>query len=143
MADETAAMPQTTITVNGPMPEELRGFNWGAFFLSWIWAVNHRVWIGLGILVLSLLSMIQGIGFVFSILSFIGCIVLGIKGNSLAWKHRKFESVEQFRAVQQAWTRWGLVVFIVLLIAMLAFSYYIFSVVGIDSFIGTPVPQIT
>ena len=143
MADEIAAMPQTADSVNGPFPEELRGFNWGAFFLSWIWAVNHRIWIGLGILVLSLLSMIQGIGFIFSILGFIACVVFGFKGNALAWKHRKFENVEQFQAVQQAWARWGFVVFVVVFVATLAFMYYIYSIVGIDSLLDTPAPQVT
>ena len=29
------------------VPEEIKGWNWGAFFLSAIWSIAHSVWIGL------------------------------------------------------------------------------------------------
>lgn len=35
-------------------------------------------------------------------------ITLGFFGNELAWKNRKWESIEQFKAVQRAWAGWGL-----------------------------------
>ncbi len=64
--------------VNGPLPSELTGWNWGAFLMSWIWAIGNKTYIGL----LALLSPI----------SLIVSIVLGVKGNEWAWKNRKFES---------------------------------------------------
>ena len=84
----------TVSGVNGPMPAELHGWNWGAFCLSWIWGIGNRTYI-------SFLMFL-------SPLNFIMPFVLGAKGNEWAWKNRKFESVAQFRATQKAWTIWGL-----------------------------------
>ena len=82
--------------VNGPMPAELHGWNWGAFCLTWIWGIANS----------SYLAFLCFIPFVNVIMVFI----LGAKGNEWAWTHRKFESVAQFKAVQKAWTTWGLVI---------------------------------
>lgn len=83
---------------SGQFPQELAGWNWGAFFLGWIWA----------------LGMSNIIGFLLCFfLSGIGNIIVGIKGNEWAWNSRKFDSVEQFKAVQHAWAVWGVVLFII------------------------------
>lgn len=84
---------------NGPMPEEIKGWNWGAFLLSWIWAIGHNVWIGL-------IALIPYAGFVMA-------IVLGVKGSEWAWQNRAFSSVEEYKTIQKAWTKWGIIVFIV------------------------------
>lgn len=84
--------------INGPFPAELNHWNWGAFLLSWIWAIGNQTWIGL-------LALIPYVNFVVA-------IVLGVKGNEWAWQHRKFESVEQFKAVQSAWTKWGVILLV-------------------------------
>ena len=44
---------------------------------------------------------------------------LGAKGNELAWEHRKFASVEQYKDVQNAWKSWGFIL-IILQIALVA-----------------------
>ena len=85
----------TVSGVNGPMPVELHGWNWGAFCLTWIWGIANS----------SYLAFLCFIPFVNVIMVF----VLGAKGNEWAWTHRKFESVAQFKAVQKAWATWGLV----------------------------------
>lgn len=100
---------------NGPFPEELRGWNWGAFFLNWIWAIGNSVWIGL----LALLGPI----------ALIMAIILGIKGNEWAWQNRKFESVEQFKKVQKAWAIWGLVLF---LISIIFFFVFVMKIITIN-----------
>lgn len=81
--------------VNGPMPAELQGWNWGAFCLSWLWGIANSTYI-------SLIALIPAANFIMM-------IVLGAKGNEWAWTHRKFESVAQFKEVQKAWTIWGLI----------------------------------
>ncbi len=104
VAPQTATVPApvaaTTATVgpNGPLPEELKGWNWGAFLMTWIWAIGNQTYIGL----LALISPI----------SLIMAIVLGIKGNEWAWQNRKFESVDQFKKVQKAWAVWGIVILV-------------------------------
>lgn len=80
------------------VPEEIKGWNWGAFLLNWIWAIGNQTYIGL-------LALVPYVGFIMA-------IILGIKGSEWAWQNRRFESVEQFRAVQAAWTKWGVIVFI-------------------------------
>ena len=88
--------------VNGPFPAELAGWNWGAFLLNWIWGVSNGVWI-------SLLCLIPVVGFIM-------IFVLGAKGNEWAWQNRKFESIEQFKAVQSAWAKWGVGLFLLSLV---------------------------
>ncbi len=87
------------------LPAELRRWNWGAFLLTWIWAISNRVWIGL----------IAFIPYVSIVIAF----VLGAKGNQWAWQSRKWESVEHFRRVQRKWAFWGLGIFIAALIILL------------------------
>jgi hypothetical protein len=80
--------------LNGPFPPELRTWNTGAFCLPLFWGISHGIW-------LALLTLI-------SPLSLILAIVLGVKGNEMAWKSRKFESIEHFKLVQSIWAKWGL-----------------------------------
>jgi serine/threonine protein kinase len=77
-----------------PIPDEIKGWNWGAFFLSGFWPLTNRVWIGL-------LCWVPYIGS-------LGGFVLGSKGNEWAWKSRKWRSIEQFKAHQRGWTIAGL-----------------------------------
>lgn len=96
---------------SGDFPAELQGWNWGAFFLNWIWGIGNRVWISLLVLPLALIPFLGGIGVL------VMMIVLGLKGNEWAWKNRHFESVEQFRAVQKTWALWGVIIFVLGLVA--------------------------
>jgi len=91
---------------NGPFPAELNHWNWGAFLLSWIWAIGNQVWIGL----LVLLSFIPVIG---GIVALVMVIMLGIKGNEWAWKAKKWDSIEHFKTVQKKWAKWGVVLLII------------------------------
>ncbi len=94
-------MAENATGKNGAFPAELNRWNWGAFFMGWIWA----------------LGMSNIIGFLLCFfLSGIGNIIVGIKGNEWAWSTRKFDSVEQFKAVQHAWAVWGVVIFLVSLV---------------------------
>ena len=80
------------------LPEGVKGWSWGAFLLSWIWALGNRTWIGL-----------------FAFLPYIGLImmfVLGFKGREWAWRNKKWDSVEHFQSVQRKWSFWSLVFFL-------------------------------
>ena len=94
----TGVVQNPNSSLNGPFPKELDHWNWGAFLLNWIWAVTHNVWIGL-------LALIPYVGVIMA-------IILGIKGNEFAWQHRKFESIDEFKAVQKAWTRWAILLLV-------------------------------
>jgi hypothetical protein len=79
------------------VPAEVRGgWNWGAFWLSWIWSIGNQVWIGL----LASVPCIQ----------LIMMFVLAVKGNEWAWQYRRWESVEQFKKVQGTWAMWGWII---------------------------------
>ncbi|HAJ59916.1 MAG TPA: serine/threonine protein kinase, partial [Cyanobacteria bacterium UBA8543] len=73
-----------------PVPDEIRGWNWGAFLMPWLWPFTNCVWIGL-------LSFMPQVGWLIA-------IALGAKGNEWAWKSRKWRSIEQFKAHQRGWT---------------------------------------
>ena len=78
----------------GVVPAEVGGWNWGAFFLGWIWAVGNSVWIGL-------LTLVPYLGFVMN-------IILGIKGNEWAWRAKRWDSVGHFKRTQSTWAKWGI-----------------------------------
>lgn len=91
---------------NEDMPEELKGWNWGAFLLNWIWGIGNRTYI----------ALLMFVPFVNLVMIF----VLGVKGNKWAWHNRQWESVEQFKAVQKAWAVWGVVILVIgVLLAMM------------------------
>lgn len=98
--------PENTSGTMGSVPEEIKGWNWGAFWLNWIWGIGNQVWIGLLALVIGLIMS----------------IILGIKGNEWAWQNRRFESIEQFKQVQRIWSYWGwaiLALWVLILIGMM------------------------
>ncbi|EKD22758.1 MAG: hypothetical protein ACD_83C00281G0003 [uncultured bacterium] len=86
-------------------PEIMGGWNWGAFLLGWIWGIGHSVWI-------ALLSFIVP----WPIME----IILGVKGNEWAWQNRRFESVEHFKEVQRKWAIWGVLLFIISALCIIA-----------------------
>jgi hypothetical protein len=78
-------------------PPEVKGWNWGAFLLPWIWGLSHRVW-------LSLLCFIPFVGIIMA-------FVLGEKGNEWAWQNQKWNSIEHFKRTQKRWALWALGLF--------------------------------
>jgi Tfp pilus assembly major pilin PilA len=81
------------VATGDSIPDEIKGWSWGAFLLSWIWAIGNRTWIGL-------LALIPYVGFIMA-------IVLGVKGREWAWKNKQWDSVEHFNKVQKRWSFWG------------------------------------
>lgn len=90
------------------VPDEIRGWNWGAFLLNWVWGIGNSA-------LASLLVFVPLFGFVWM-------FVTGAKGNEWAWRGRRWESVAQFRAVQRRWAFWGAAVWL----GSLAFAGFVF-----------------
>lgn len=84
------------------IPDGVKGWSWGAFFLNGIWAIGNRTWIGL-------LAFVPYIGWLVA-------FWLGFKGREMAWKNRKWDSLEHFNRVQRRWSQWGVGVMIAALI---------------------------
>jgi serine/threonine protein kinase len=74
------------------VPDEIKGWNWGAFLLPWVWPLTNHVWIGL-------FSWVPPAG-----LMGVMAIALGSRGNEWAWRSRKWCSIAQFKAHQRRWT---------------------------------------
>ncbi|MEF9958596.1 MAG: zinc ribbon domain-containing protein [Niameybacter sp.] len=107
----------------GVVPDEVKKWNWGAFFFNAMWGVGNYSY-------LPLLCLIP-------LFNFIWMFVCGVKGNEWAWRSGKFDNLEDFLATQQTWNRAGLGAFIFTLVifvlyllifagtfAMLSSSYY-------------------
>lgn len=86
---------------NSPVPEEIKGWSWGAFFLNWIWGIGNSTFIALLMFV--------------PIVNIAMPFVLGAKGNKWAWQNRTWRSVEQFKKTQKKWAISGLVLIFVFL----------------------------
>jgi hypothetical protein len=88
------------------IPEGIKGWSWGAFFWTWIWAIGNKTYIGL-------LALIPYVGFIMA-------IYLGIKGREMAWRNKQWDSVEHFQRVQRKWTMWALIFFGIAFVGILA-----------------------
>lgn len=108
------------IVNNDLVPDEIKGFNFGALMLNWIWAFSHRLWLyGFLILLIPVVNLILA-------------VVLAFKGNELAWKARKFNSIEEFKNTQRAWMIAGIVV--CALIPFIVAAMGIFAAIAIPNF---------
>ena len=76
-----------------PTPDGVKGWSWGAFTFSWLWAINNKTWIGL-------LAGIPIVGIVVR-------IALGMNGREWAWQNRRWGSLEEFTKAQKRWSIWG------------------------------------
>jgi hypothetical protein len=103
------------------VPPEIVGWNWGAFFLTWIWGIGNRVW-----LALIALAPVPLVGLVMM-------VILGIKGNEWAWQFKKWDSIEQFRHRQRIWMYWGIAAFIAPFVLILG---WVLIVVGLLGYYG-------
>jgi serine/threonine protein kinase len=91
-----------------PVPDEIKGWNWGAFLMPWLWPLTNQVWIGLT-------SWVPSPGWMVIV-----AIALGSKGNEWAWRSRKWRSIEQFKAHQRGWTIAGLFLWVPIILSLLA-----------------------
>lgn len=96
------------------VPAEIKGWNWGAAGLTWIWGTYYSVW-------LSFLMWISPVNLVW-------WIVLGKYGSDWAWRNQEWASVEEFKTTQEKWKVWGILfvvlrvlLYLVLLLLMIAF----------------------
>jgi hypothetical protein len=94
-------------------PEEIKGWNWGAFFLHGIWGIANKTYIAL-------------LGFV-PVVNIPVMFFLGLRGNELAWKYKKWDSVEDFKSSQRTWNIAGMVAFGIYAIIILTEIWDIFT----------------
>lgn len=94
---ETYLRSDTTPTFTNEVPDEIKGWNWGAFFFGWIWGVFNGVYWPLALIVTSFIP------YVGVLISLGGRIALGINGSEWAWKAIQWSSVDEFKRIQRKW----------------------------------------
>jgi len=104
-------------TRDGALPEELRGWNWGAFLLDFAWGVGNRVWWAAAVIAVWLVVFLTPIPAPLKFAILVGVkVLLGFKGNEWMWRSRQWESPEQFKLVQHMWMNWGVILTIIFVI---------------------------
>lgn len=88
------------------VPKELKKWNWGAFWLTWIWGIFNGVYI-------ALLALIP-------ILNFIIPFYLGKKGGELVWTKTSWKGIEEIKLIQRKWAIGGWI-----------FAIFMYSIAGI------------
>ncbi len=88
------------------VPFEIRGWNWGAFLLSWIWGLANNSYI-------ALLCLIP-------VVNIVMIFVLGANGSKWAWQNKKWDSIEHFKRVQKNWAVAGFIILGLTIIIWLA-----------------------
>ncbi len=92
-------------TVDHNPPEDIKGWNWGAFFLNGIWGIFNKTYV-------ALLAFIP-------IINIPVMIFLGYKGNEMSWKNNDWNSIEHFKSTQWKWNIAGFIAFIIYCIIVL------------------------
>jgi len=111
---------------NTQIPSNIKSFNWGSFVMwNWwgLWNGRPQLFflyiaiIGIGPLLLC--TEVAGLmffgacfdWFISPIILFVMSIYYGINGNKIAWKNKKWESIEKFENSSKKWNIAGLVIF--------------------------------
>lgn len=81
------------------IPPELDRWNWGAFFLNWIWGIGNSTFIAL-LMFVPLVNIVM-------------LFVLGARGSRWAWENYPWRDAEHFRRTQRNWAIAGLIVWVV------------------------------
>ena len=105
-AASTSVPPQAASLPASTLPEGIKGWSWGAFWLSWIWAIFNKTWIGL----LALIPLVN----------LVMMVILGLKGREWAWRNKAWPSVEHFNRVQKKWSLAGWIIMVVAFLSGIA-----------------------
>lgn len=101
---------------------KLRRWNWGAFWLTWIWAVGNKVWFGLLLiplfLYISLLLpnikelMEEGLWWIIFLpaIYMLLWLYIAVHGDKLAWEKTKVRSIAEFKKTQHKWAVAGFII---------------------------------
>lgn len=99
------------------MPSEIDGtWNWGGFLLPPLFAIVNRLWIWLAAwIAIAASGALPTVG-TFTTYAGIGLgVALAMRGNALAWRSRRWESVAHFRRVQRRTAWWSLGITLVIM----------------------------
>lgn len=96
------------------IPAHLDRWNWGAFFLNWIWGIGNSTFIAFLMFV--------------PLVNFVMPFVLGAKGSKWAWENRYWKDEEHFKSTQRKWAFGALALFIGIIIFVVGILFLVSSV---------------
>ncbi|MQG37895.1 MAG: hypothetical protein FI719_06045 [SAR202 cluster bacterium] len=100
---EEIPLQNTSGKSNGEIPHGVKRWNWAAFLMPAVWGLFSGVpFTGLLFAAAFLPSNAQ------LLIMIAASLFLGYKGNELAWRGKKWRSVEHFNSFQQQWTSWSI-----------------------------------
>ncbi len=98
------------------VPNEVKGWNWGAFMFNIIWGIGNKSY-------LPLLCLIP-------LFNIVWIFVCGFKGNEWAWQKGEYTDVATFKAVQKTWNRAGLVWFVISIVLVVLYILVFAALIG-------------
>ena len=102
------AAHEDNVLVQDNIDTRINNFNWGAFSLTWFWAIFNNSFIEVfKIFILILITC--WIPFVGAVTLIGGCIYIGMRANEWAWQNKKWKSLDHFLEVQHKWAIWGII----------------------------------
>lgn len=112
-------------SIAGDMPMQLKGFNWGAFLLTFIWGIWYKAWITLLAIPLMWFQLPLGLNWLLLLVLQIYC---GIKGNEWAYRVDYKKSDYDFKMTQIKWAIFGFSLQIIIpAVFMLIFCLFVFK----------------
>ncbi|MBQ7257427.1 MAG: hypothetical protein IJS60_07015 [Abditibacteriota bacterium] len=121
---------------NSTIPEIVNKFNWGAFMFPIIWSIDNWIFppllypiAYLLIVILRIKGLISEINYAYLrlMLNFIYIVikfVLGINGNKIAFKSKRFKSIEHFVKIENIYNKIGIIFFIISIILIVIAILY-------------------
>lgn len=88
-------------------PKNIKQWNWGAFWLSWIWGIGNKSF-------KTFYALIPYFGFIWM-------FVCGAKGNEWSWQNKQWSSIEDYNNTQRKWAIAGngLAILLIILVSIL------------------------
>lgn len=121
------------------------GFNWGAFWLTWLWGIGHGIWISILLILLLVVTLLVQLGtaivslftsspnsesahtitwVVFGgvlIINLLVSIWFGVKGSNWAWSRRGQRDEATFAQREKTWAVAGWVIGILVILSWIPF----------------------
>ena len=109
------------------LPNEIKGFNWAAFLLTFIWGIPHKVWITLVAIPLIWFQLPFGFNWLLLLVFQLYC---GIRGNDWAYSANNYKSGYEFRLSQIKWTIFAVLLNIALpfIFLLIVFVFYVYGI---------------
>jgi len=128
---------------NAIVPKEIKGWNIGAFILTWIWGLCHHILLSsyvfvicVGIVILNIilgsfnpnnwfkLTIFPIILFpIFPIVNLGLAIILAVKGNEWAWRAQHYDSIKAFKTREKKWAFSAILIMLLIILFIIRLGH--------------------